>query len=121
MFRPLVLLPGETILFGSAVETRTLRRRASMLIPIPVAPIKAKPRQLILTTHRLVSLKRHHKGGGTRIKLELTLRATDKRTEKEKEKEARSVVASVEPKGEREFVVITVRICHLFLPLLNAH
>lgn len=98
----------EVVLFTSAVEARSLRRRASRLIPLPVPSSKAKTRELILTSRRLICLKRQSKGpGGISIKSELALRASEKLKEKDKERESRGIVASVERKGEREFVVLT--------------
>jgi len=65
---------------------------------------------LILTSRRLICLKQRSKGpGGISIKSELALRASEKLKEKDKEKESRGIVASIERKGEREFVVLTVR------------
>jgi len=104
-----VLLPGEILLFNSTVEARSLRRRASRLLPIPVSPSKPKTRSLILTTHRLVCLKIRHKGRGITVKSDFTIRALDKG----KEKDSRSIV-SVEPKGEREFVVLTLSKSHSY-------
>jgi hypothetical protein len=102
---------AEVVLFKSIVEARSLRRRASRLIPLPVPPGKAKTRELILTSRRLICLKQQRsKGlGGISIKSELALRASEKLKEKDKEKESRGIVAGVERKGEREFVVLTVR------------
>lgn len=99
---------GETILHQSTVEVRTLRRRASRLlpIPIPVAPTKPKTRELILTNRRLFCLK-HKSPMDLSIKSEFLLRS-----EKLKEKETRSVVTTVELKGEREFVVLTTSKTH---------
>jgi 3-phosphoinositide dependent protein kinase-1 len=100
----------EVVLFKSTVEARSLRRRASRLIPLPVPPSKPKTRELILTSRRLICLKQRQKGPpGISIKSELALRASEKLKEKDKEKESRGIVASVERKGEREFVVLTVR------------
>jgi len=117
------LWEGETIVFNSAVEAQSLRRRASRLLPIPVPPVKSRTRQLILTTQRLFCLKQQQKGPGSlSIKSELTLRASDK--VKEKEKESRAAITSVELKGEREFVVLTVRFypsAILFLSLMCSH
>lgn len=97
---------GEIILHQSEVETRTLRRRASRLlpIPIPVAPIRPKTRELILTNRRLFCLK-HKSRGDLSVKSEFLLRP-----EKSKERETRSVVTTVELKSEREFIVLTVSI-----------
>ena len=90
------------------MEARSLRRRASRLLPLPVPPSKPKTRLLILTDRRLLCLK-HIVQGEISIKSELALRASEKLKEKEKEKESRGIVASVERKGDREFVVLTVR------------
>jgi len=89
------------------VEARSLRRRASRLLPLPVPPSKPKTRLLILTERRVLCLK--HFKGEVSVKSELALRASEKLKEKEKEKESRGIVASVERKGDREFVVLTVR------------
>jgi 3-phosphoinositide dependent protein kinase-1 len=103
------------VLLRSTVEARTPRRRASKLLPILVPPAKVKTRTLVLTTRRLVCLKMRHKGvRGVSIKAEFALRAG------EKGKDGRSVVVvSVEPLGEREFVIMTVS--HLRLLLSWAH
>jgi len=102
------LPPGEVILFNSSVEARYLRRRASRLLPLPVPPSKPKTRELVLTSRRLICLKQRQKGlGDISVKSELALRASEKLKEKDKEKESRGIVASVERKGEREFVVLT--------------
>ncbi|KAF8891705.1 kinase-like domain-containing protein [Infundibulicybe gibba] len=105
----LTLPEGETIVFNSTVEARTLRRRASRLIPLPVSPSKPKNRQLILTNRRLLCLKLRRKGpvDSISVKSELTLRASEKLKEKDKERESRGIVANVERKGDKEFVVLT--------------
>lgn len=105
---------GETILYSSTVEARSLRRRASRLLPLKVPPTKPKTRELILTNRRLFCLK--HRGKlpeDITVKEELFLRA-EKVESKEKEKESR-VLTTVELKGEREFVVFTVS----FLPSVS--
>lgn len=51
------------------------------------------------------------------VKSELALRASEKLREKDKEKESRGIVAAIERKGEREFVVMTVRLFDLLSPL----
>lgn len=95
---------GETVLYRSNVEVRSLRRRASRLLPIPVAPTKPKIRELVLTNRRLFCLKRSEKAPqDLTIKTEILLR-----TEKPKDKESRNMISTVELKGEREFVVLTV-------------
>ncbi|KAF8629126.1 hypothetical protein AX17_005712 [Amanita inopinata Kibby_2008] len=108
-FASLLKLPeGEQILFNSTVEARTMRRRASRLLPLPVPSSKPKTCQLILTSRRLLCLKQRHKvHGEVIIKSELALRASERLKEKDKERESRGIVASVERKGEREFVVLT--------------
>jgi 3-phosphoinositide dependent protein kinase-1 len=45
------------------------------------------------------------------VKSEFAIRGLDKGKEKEKEKDSRNIV-SVEPKGEREFVVMTLSKSH---------
>ncbi|KIK98559.1 hypothetical protein PAXRUDRAFT_823726 [Paxillus rubicundulus Ve08.2h10] len=131
-----LLLPGETALYSTRVEARSPKRRGSRLrLPISVSPIRPKTRQLLLTTHRLLCIKRREEGGVS-LKTELNLRKgvgaldvggerglekkekfrvkdkerereKDKEKEKEKDKEAKSIVESAERKGEREFVVLT--------------
>jgi 3-phosphoinositide dependent protein kinase-1 len=94
--------------FQSSVEARYLRRRASRLLPLPVPASKSKARVLILTNRRLVCLKRRRKGTDEiSVKSELALRPSEKL--KDKDKESRGIVTGVERKGEREFVVLTVR------------
>jgi hypothetical protein len=100
------LWEGETIVFNSIVEARSLRRRASRLLPIPVPQVKSKTRQLILTTQRLFCLKQ--KGlDSLSIKSELILRASEEG--KETQKESRAIIKTVELKTEKEFLVLTVR------------
>ncbi|KAJ7502788.1 kinase-like protein [Mycena galericulata] len=98
----LKFLVGETIIFDSPVEARTPRRRASrILLPIAGPPVKSKRRHLVLTNRRLFCLK-----ANLSIKSELLLRPPEKG--KDKGKDSRGVVNSVELRGEREFVVMTV-------------
>jgi len=98
--------PGETVIFKSNVEARSPARRASKLIPIPVPPKKAKARLMVLTTQRLLCAKVRHNGHGITIKAEFSVR------QGEKGKDGRCVVVNVEPKGEREFVIMTVSLLH---------
>jgi 3-phosphoinositide dependent protein kinase-1 len=91
------------------VEERSMRRRASRLIPL-VPQGRAKSRQLVLTSKRLLCLKQRQKPNELSVKYELALKASEKLKEKDKEKESRCIIASVQQKGEREFVVLTVRI-----------
>ena len=99
-----LLQPGETVVFKSTVRPRTMRRHGSMLLHIPVPPIKPKARMLILTTERLLCLKLKPTGSVPTIKSRFVLRAPDKG------KDSQNVITSAEPKGQREFVVKTVRL-----------
>ncbi|KAJ7594723.1 kinase-like protein [Mycena floridula] len=92
----LKLADNETVLCRSDVEVRSLRRRASRLIPIPVPPIKPKNRELILTTRRLFCVK-YKSPEILNIKTELSLRSD----------RPKDTISTVELKGEREFVVLT--------------
>ncbi|PFH52010.1 hypothetical protein AMATHDRAFT_2499 [Amanita thiersii Skay4041] len=111
-FALILKLPeGERILFNSTVEARSMRRRASRLLSLPVPGSKPKTRQLILTDRRLICLKQRNSNNAqsmVSIKSELALRASEKLKERDKEKESRGIIASVERKGEREFMVLTV-------------
>ena len=71
-----------------------------------VTPRRLKSRELILTTHRLLCLKRKP-GRAVQVRTELFMTPSS-----EKEKDGRHIISGVEPKGEREFVVITVRLPH---------
>lgn len=110
-----MLLPDETSVFTSRVEARPMRRRASRLIPIAVSPLKPKIRQLILTSHRLICVKQRDRGVLS-IKCEVVFRppapvngnGVVNGKEKEKDKDPRSFIIGVEPKTEKEFVVLTV-------------
>ncbi|TFK54040.1 kinase-like protein [Heliocybe sulcata] len=107
-----LLLPGETISFNSAVEAGTLRRRASRLLAMAVTPRRTKTRQLVLTSHRIVCLKQGGKNGRPAgVKAELFFRPS----EKEKDRMLQTVVVGVEPKGEREFVLLTNNKSHSFV------
>ncbi|KAF9451291.1 kinase-like protein [Macrolepiota fuliginosa MF-IS2] len=99
---------GESVLFDSVVEERSMKRRASKLIPL-VPHSKAKTRQLVLTSKRLLCLKQkqRQKPQDISVKFELALKASEKLKEKDKEKESRGIIATVQRKGEREFVVLT--------------
>ena len=96
--------PGETVLLNSKVEVRSHARRTSKLITIVVPPMKAKKRTLILTDQRLLCVKLPSKGRGVSVKAEFTLSPSDR------SKDGLPAVVSVEPRGEKEFVVTTVRI-----------
>ena len=98
--------PGEHIIFNTMVEPGGPKRRASRLLAMAVAPKKHnRPRELVLTTHRLLCVK-HKPGRAVQIRVEVFVKPP---SGKDKEKDLRSLVTSIEPKGEREFVIITVR------------
>lgn len=94
-----LLAAGETVLFNGLVDKSALRRRASRLLAIAGAP-RRKTRELVLTDRRLVCRK-HKPGRPHQVSNELTLRPA------EREKDSKTTVVAVEPKGEREFVVMT--------------
>ncbi|KAJ7078895.1 kinase-like protein [Mycena belliarum] len=100
----LKLADGETIKFDSPVEARTRRRRASrILLPIGGPPVISKRRHLVLTNKRLFCLKPNMS-----IKSELVFRSSDQ--VKEKGKDSRGVISAVDLRGEREFIVMSVRL-----------
>ena len=104
LVRSSLMRPGETVLLKSKVEVRSQARRTNKLITIVVPPMKAKKRTLILTDQRLLCVKIPSKGRGVSVKAEFTLLPSDR------SRDGLPAVVSVEPKGEREFVVMTVRI-----------
>lgn len=108
--RSSLLAAGETVLFNGLVDKSALRRRASRLLAIAGAP-RRKTRELVLTDRRLVCRK-HKPGRPHQVSNELTLRPA------EREKDSKTTVVAVEPKGEREFVVMTVRAASCFPPVL---
>jgi 3-phosphoinositide dependent protein kinase-1 len=78
-----------------------------MLLSLSVAPAKPKPRQLLLTSERVLCLKCHSKGSSPlTVKAEYILAASDKG----KEREMRYSLTSVQSKGEREFALVTVSV-----------
>ncbi|TFY58922.1 hypothetical protein EVJ58_g6111 [Rhodofomes roseus] len=104
-----LLLPHESVLFNTTVEASAPRRRGSRLLAMAVTPRRLKTRELILTTHRLLCLKRKI-GRAVQVRTELFMTPSS-----EKEKDGRHIISSVEPKGEREFVVMTATKSHSFL------
>lgn len=90
---------GELVVFNAIVEKSALRRRASRLLAIAGAP-RRKTRELVLTDRRLVCLK-HKSGRPYQLSNELSLRPS------ERDKDNKTNVIGIEPKGEREFVVMT--------------
>lgn len=122
-----LLLPSESVLFHTRVEARSPKRRGSKLrLPISASLAKTKTRQLVLTSMRLLCVKQKE-GGQVSLKSEVGLGVGDKGKEREKpkegkerekprdgkekereaSKECRNVIESAEPKGEREFVILT--------------
>ncbi|TBU41669.1 kinase-like protein [Dichomitus squalens] len=105
-----LMLPDEHVIFNTLVEVGGPKRRASRLLAMAVAPKKHQqqpPRQLVLTTHRLLCVK-SKPGRAVQIRTELFVKPPAAGN-KDKDKDLRSLVLSIEAKGEREFVVITVR------------
>lgn len=93
---------GEHILFNTSIECTAPKRRASRLLAMAVAPKKVmKTRDLILTNQRLVCIKRKP-SRSPQIRVQVFVKPC------EKEKDGRNIISGVEPKGEREFVVMTV-------------
>jgi len=123
MSRSPILLPGEGIRFQSLVSASSLKRRPSKLLSITTKK-KTKSRMLLLTNTRLICVK-IEKGGrvlairGEWVFPKVTTGKENSNSEKpkpEKEKERKKgkdslnqTVLSVDPKGEKEFVVLTVR------------
>ncbi|KAH9938913.1 kinase-like protein [Amylocystis lapponica] len=103
-----LLFEGETVLFNTAVEPSGTKRRASRLLAMAVTPKKVRTRELVLTSHRILCLKRKP-GRPIEVRNEFLLRAT------EREKDGRRVISGVEPKGEREFVIMTATKSHCFI------
>ena len=99
--RSAILMQGESVVFNSTVEKSALKRRASRLLAIAGAAPWRKQRELVLTDKRLLCLKLKP-GRSFQMSSEFFLRAGDS-------KDTKNVVVGVEPKGEREIVVLTVR------------
>lgn len=116
------LLPGEKLVFHGPVELKSRTRRlTATLIPIPATQNRPKIRHLMLTTQRLVCAKVKH-GRKISLKNEALLRpgvgigcgapgfAQGVGTEREKkERESKPVITSVLAKGQKTFIVMTVR------------
>ncbi|KAF9038360.1 kinase-like protein [Hymenopellis radicata] len=101
-FGHLLDLPeNEKVLYTSTVELSSLRRRASKLFrPLAGPQVKPKVRQLVLTPRRLFVVKYRPKTpDNVTVKAEYVLQS-------DKEKDSR-LITTVEPKGEREFVLMT--------------
>jgi 3-phosphoinositide dependent protein kinase-1 len=82
---------------------------------------KQKNRELVLTTHRVVCIKVDKGGKALVVKAEMRSQKSsekEKDREKKKSKDLSNNIISVGPKGEREFVILTVRFCfRIKLPL----
>ncbi|PSR71767.1 hypothetical protein PHLCEN_2v12371 [Hermanssonia centrifuga] len=102
-----LLLSGESVLFNTIVEKSALRRRASRLLAMAGAP-RRKTRELVLTDQRLMCVK-HKPGRPFELSSEWTLRPG------EKDKDLKHTIVGVEPKGEREIVVLTGTKSHPFI------
>jgi len=126
MSRSAILIPGEDIRFQSFVSASSLKRRPSRLLSITTKK-KTKPRMLLLTNNRLICAKVEKGGKVLTIRGEWTIpkvtagteksntekHKPDKEKEKKKSKDsANQTIISVEPKGEKEFVVLTVSQFH---------
>lgn len=111
-----LMLPEEHVVFNTLVEPGGPKRRASRLLAMAVTPKKHQkqqqqhPRQLILTTHRLLCVK-NKPGRAVQVRTELFVKPPLGK-DKDKDRDQRHLVMAIEPKGEREFVVITVRLPH---------
>jgi len=128
MSRSSILLPGEDVRFQSLVSATSLKRRPSKLLSITTKK-KTKTRMLILTSNRLICVKIEKGGKVLAIRGEWTIPKVttgkgglnSEKTKPDKEKERKKgkdqTVISVNPKGEKEFVVLTV--CRI--PLLRAN
>ncbi|TFK92034.1 kinase-like protein [Polyporus arcularius HHB13444] len=102
--RTSLMMPDEHVVFNAIVEPGGPKRRASRLLAMAVTPKKhqhSRPRELVLTTHRILCVK-NKPGRPPQIRTELFVRAPVG-------KDQRLLVLSVEKKSEREFVIITVR------------
>jgi len=111
--------------FQSSVSATSLRRRPSRLLSITTKK-KTKTRTLILTNHRLICVKIEKGGRVLAVRGEWlipkVILGEKPKPEKEKEKKKskdtiNQTVISVDPKGDNEFVVLTVR--QALLRLIN--
>lgn len=108
----------ERVVYKSMVETRSLRRRASKLLPVSVhVPKKPKMRQLVLTDKRLVLLKTKKIGAPSMVKTEYAIKPRGasrpppgkdgKEGKESKDSKELPAITSSELKGERGFVILT--------------
>ena len=113
---------SEHIVYKSTVEARSLRRRASRLLPVSVQAVKKpKLRQLVLTDKRLVLLKTKKIGGPATVKAQYAVRpanasrSSERKDEKDgkegkdsKDSKELTRITSSDLKGDRGFVFLTV-------------
>ncbi|KAI0695936.1 kinase-like domain-containing protein [Cerioporus squamosus] len=108
--RTSLMMPDEHVVFNAIVEPGGPKRRASRLLAMAVTPKKhqqSRPRELVLTTHRILCVK-NKPGRAPQIRAELFVKPPVG-------KDLRSLVSSVEKKGEREFVIITPTKSHCYI------
>ncbi|KAL1756385.1 kinase-like domain-containing protein [Schizophyllum commune] len=112
---------SEHIVYKSTVEARSLRRRASRLLPVSVQAVKKpKLRQLVLTDKRLVLLKTKKIGGPATVKAQYAVRpanasrSSERKDEKDgkegkdsKDSKELTRITSSDLKGDRGFVFLT--------------
>ena len=124
MSRSSILVPGEEIQFQSLVSTSSLRRRPSKLLSITTKK-KTKTRALVLTSNRLICVKVEKGGRVLAIRGEWVIPSATTGKEKPSCEKPRpgggrgaarkgkdpvnQTVISVDPKGDNELVVLTVR------------
>ncbi|KAI6044654.1 kinase-like domain-containing protein [Pisolithus marmoratus] len=62
-----ILIPDERVIFHTRVEARSPKRRGSrLLLPLNVvSTVRSKPRELVLTNHRLLCVKRREASAGS--------------------------------------------------------
>ena len=142
MSRSSILLPGEDVRFQSVVSATSLKRRPSKLLSITTKK-KTKARMLILTSNRLICVKIEKGGKVLAIRGEWVIpkvtagkeNSNGEKSKPDKERKkgkvsatqiiidpkgkkgkvnANQTIISVDPKGEKEFVVLTVRPIPLF-------
>lgn len=107
-----LLQPGEELVFHAPVELKSRTRRlTATLLPIPATQNRPKLRHLVLTSRRLICTKLKH-NHQLSVKSELLLRApnvTREGKEDKKDRDSRPVVTSAMAKGQKAFIIHTVR------------
>ena len=121
--RSSILAPGEEIRFQSLVSTSSLRRRPSKLLSMTTKK-KTKSRALVLTSNRLICVKIEKGGRVLAIRGEWVIPETGKERPgcekprpgggrgggRKRKDSVNQTVISVDPKGDNELVVLTVRL-----------